>query len=114
MVGILDPVQGCSVGQSDSDCQSELANGVSFRREQGAGSSDNLEPDMADRDAWGREVLVLHSVLVGAFLEADACRVVGAWAFRLADEVDGPVVVASVRLSSSSEGSGEREAEQDN
>ena len=102
MVDILGFVRGYSVDQLGSGCQFELVNDPAFRRDQDVDSaSDNQGKDLCCQDAWHLlEVLDLRQV--DAFLETDACRAVVA-ACRLVDALDGLVVVALARLSSSSE-----------
>lgn len=110
----LVPGRGdCCVGRlvDHSDCRFELANGAaSHCARQGVESSDI--PDRWNyhqkcwQDAWGREVRS------DAFLVVDAYRAAAVDAYRLAD--DGPVAVASVRLSSSSASFDELEAALDN
>jgi len=112
VVDTLGSVRGYSADQLGSGYQFGLVSGPALRHDQDVDSElDNQETDLCCQDALCfLEVLVLRQA--DAFLETDACRAAVA-ACRPVDALDGLVVVASVRLSSSSENSVGQEVELD-
>jgi hypothetical protein len=112
VVDTLGSARDYSDDQLGSGCQFGLVSGPAFRHGQDVDSaSDNQETDLYCQDAWRfLEVLVLRQA--DAFLETDACRA-AVPACRPVDALDGLAVVASVRLSSSSENSVGQEVELD-
>lgn len=111
MVDTLGSARDYSDDQLGSGCQFGLVSGPAFRHGQDVDSASDNQTDLCCQDAWRfLEVLVLRQA--DAFLETDACRA-AVPACRPVDALDGLVVVASVRLSSSSENSVGQEVELD-
>lgn len=113
MVDTLGSARDYSDDQLGSGCQFGLVSGPAFRHGQDVDSaSDNQETDLYCQDAWRfLEVLVLRQA--DAFLETDACRAAVPACRAAVAALDGLVVVALVRLSSSSENSVGQEVELD-